>query len=83
MGMVSDPVPTTLATELPDTVPIRPEDSTATFAGPPLAQPAMELARSIKNLPSPVDSKYAPKRINRKIKVEDTPKGIPKIPSVV
>ena len=57
MGIVRLPVPTTLATELPDTVPMRPLESTATFAGPPLAQPAMEFARSMKNFPSPVDSR--------------------------
>ena len=81
--MVKLPVPTTFATELPDTVPIRPLESTATLAGPPDAQPAMEFARSIKNLPSPVTSKYAPKSMNRNIKVDDTPNGMPKMPSVV
>ena len=57
MGIVKEPVPTTLATELPETVPMSPDESTATFAGPPLAQPAMLFARSMKNLPSPVDSR--------------------------
>ena len=71
MGMVKLPVPTTLATEEPETVPMRPEERTATFAGPPAAQPAIALAISIKNLPRPVDSRYAPKRINRKIKVDE------------
>ena len=80
---MSEPVPTTFATELPETVPMRPDESTATFAGPPLAHPAMLFARSIKNFPSPVDSRYAPKRMKRKMNVEDTPSGMPKIPSVV
>ena len=57
MGIVKAPVPATLATELPDTVPMRPLESTATFAGPPRAQPATAFARSMKNLPSPVDSR--------------------------
>ena len=48
IGMVKLPVPATLATELPDTVPIKPLDNTATFAGPPRAQPAKALAKSIK-----------------------------------
>ena len=51
------PVPATLATELPETVPINPLESTATLAGPPLAQPAIAFARSMKNLPKPVDSR--------------------------
>ena len=49
--MVNDPVPATFATELPDTVPISPLDSTATLAGPPDAQPATAFARSMKNPP--------------------------------
>ena len=76
-------MPTTLATEEPLTVPINPLDRTATFAGPPLAQPAIAFAVSIKNFPSPVPSRYAPNKINRNINVDETPSGIPKIPSVV
>ena len=55
--MVKLPVPTTLATELPDTVPMRALEMTATLAGPPLDQPAMALARSMKNFPRPVASR--------------------------
>ena len=76
-------MPTTFATDEPLTVPISPLESTATFAGPPDAQPATAFARSMKNLPSPVDSKYAPNRMNRKMNVDETPNGMPKIPSVV
>ena len=76
-------MPTTFATELPETVPMSPLESTATFAGPPLAHPATAFARSMKNLPSPVLSRYAPKRMKRKMNVEDTPSGMPKMPSVV
>ena len=72
-----------LDTEEPETVPCRAEESTATFAGPPDAQPARELARSIKNWPKPVFSRKAPKRMNRKMKVEQTPSGLPMTPSVV
>ena len=81
--MVKEPEPTTFATEDPEMVPWRAEESTATFAGPPDAQPAMAFAISMKNLPRPVFSRNAPKRINRKINVEDTPSGIPNTPSVV
>ena len=55
--MVNAPVPATLPTEEPDTVPIKPEESTATLAGPPAAQPAIALAISMKNLPRPVVSR--------------------------
>ena len=83
MGMVKEPVDTVLETEEPETVPWRAEDSTATLAGPPAAQPARELARSMKNWPMPVFSRKAPKRMNRKMKVEQTPRGLPMTPSVV
>jgi len=49
IGMVKEPVPTTFATDDPDTVPNRALEITATFAGPPAAQPATELARSMKS----------------------------------
>ena len=35
MGMVITPVVATLATAEPETMPIRPEEMTAAFAGPP------------------------------------------------
>ena len=44
MGMVTEPVVTVLPTEEPDTMPHRAEEMTATLAGPPLAEPARELA---------------------------------------
>ena len=81
-GIVNMPVVQTFATDEPETVPIRPELTTATFAGPPVDQPARESERSMMNLPSPVFSSTAPKRINIKTNVEDTSSGVPKIPSV-
>ncbi len=81
MGIVKEPVPTVLATEEPDTVPIRAEEITATLAGPPREAPARALARSIKNSPTPVFSRKAPKSINRKIKVVQAPMAVPKTPS--
>ena len=56
---------------------------TATLAGPPEAQPAMAFEMSMKNWPRPVFSRKAPKRMNRKMKVLETPIGVPKMPSVV
>ncbi len=83
MGMVKEPEPTVLATEEPDTVPSSALVMTATLAGPPRCLPAMALDRSMKNSPTPVFSRKAPKRMNRKMKVELAPTGAPKIPSWV
>src|SRR5665648_1304024 len=74
-GMVKLPVVTTLATELPLIEPIKPLAITATLAGPPVVCPARAIAMSIKNLPIPVLFSTAPKRIKRKTKEADTPKG--------
>ena len=81
-GIVNMPVVQTLATEEPDTVPIRPELTMATFAGPPVDHPARAIERSMMNRPSPVFSSTEPKRMNMKTKVDDTSRGVPKIPSV-
>ncbi len=81
--MVKVPVDTVLATELPEIVPKKPDANTATLAGPPTYFPAAARAKSIKNLPSPVLCKKAPKSTKRNTKEAETPKGIPKIPSVV
>ena len=83
IGMVKLPEPTVFATELPVIVPCKALEITATFAGPPVAFPAIALAISIKNCPIPVRSKKAPNKINKKIKVEHTASGVPMIPSVV
>ena len=82
MGMVKEPEPTVFATELPETVPSMADTITATFAGPPVARPAMALERSMKNCPIPVFSKKAPNNKKTKIKVEATPMGMPITPSV-
>ena len=54
MGIVMEPEPTVLATELPDTMPSSADATTATLAGPPEAEPATELARSMKKFAMPV-----------------------------
>ena len=64
IGIVILPVVTVLATELPETIPQRAEEITATFAGPPLDAPAMELAIEMKKSEIPDRSKNAPKIIN-------------------
>ena len=64
MGMVTDPVVTTLPTEEPETIPHRAEAMTATFAAPPLDQPATLFARAMKKFAMPVRSRNAPKMTN-------------------
>ena len=81
IGMVKLPEPTVLATELPDMVPSKALVNTATFAGPPAANPATALAKSIKNPPIPVFSRKAANNINRKINFVQTSMGVPIIPS--
>ena len=66
---MKEPDPTTFATELPDIVPCKALEITETLAGPPDAPPAIAMEISIKNFPNPVFSKYAPTKINKKMKV--------------
>ena len=82
-GIVTEPVVTVFPTELPDTIPQRAEEITATLAGPPVEAPARELANWIKNSEIPVASRNAPNRINSAIYVEQTPMGVPMTPLVV
>ena len=53
-GMVRAPVETVLATEDPEIVPKKAEETTETFAGPPVYFPARIVALSMNSLPSPV-----------------------------
>ena len=78
-----EPLPTVFATEEPEYIPSSAEEITATFAGPPEAQPATEFARSTKKLPIPVFSRNAPRIIKNTINVEHTFRGALKIPFVV
>ena len=66
-GMVNWPVVTTLATPLPLIVPIRPEEITETFAGPPWVWPTVPSARSLNRRIIPARSRKAPNRMNRKM----------------
>jgi len=76
MGMVMEPVVTVLPTEEPDTMPHRAEEMTATLAGPPAEEPAMELARLIKNVDMPVRSRNAPKMMNTTMYLAQTLMGV-------
>ena len=80
---VTLPEPTVLATELPEYIPSRALEITATLAGPPVARPAMEFAISIKKVPIFVFSRKDPRIINKTINVEHTPIGVPITPSSV
>lgn len=62
--MVTEPVVTVLPTEEPETMPQRAEETTATFAGPPEAQPTSAFAQSMKKFATPVASRKAPKMTN-------------------
>ena len=64
MGMVTEPVVTVLPTEEPETMPHRADEITATFAGPPLDQPAIRFANAMKKFAIPVLSRNAPKIMN-------------------
>ncbi len=66
-GMVKEPVVTTLATALPETVAIRALETMDAFAGPPTLWPVRERARLMKNLPAPERIRMEPKRMKRKI----------------
>ena len=55
---------TVLPTDDPDTMPHRADEMTATFAGPPEDQPAILLARSMKNFEMPVRSRKEPNTMN-------------------
>ena len=81
-GMVNIPVVQTLATEEPEIVPMIPELTTATLAGPPADQPASAMDRSMMYLPSPVCSTMEPNRMNMKTNVAETARGVPNTPSV-
>src|SRR5699024_10323452 len=83
IGMVNDPDATVFATAEPETIPCRPEATTAAFAGPPVYLPAARKARSLKNCPILVRSRMTAKKRNRKINCDDTWIGVLKIPDPV
>ena len=63
-GMVSGPSTITFATALPDTVPKRLDEITATLPGPPAVWPVMESAKSMNSCPVPLRSMNAPNSTN-------------------
>jgi hypothetical protein len=81
-GMVIVPVVVVLATELPDIEPIIVLATTAALAGPPVVPFVIAKAISVRNFPPPDFCNIAPYKINKKIKLAETPKGMPNMPSV-
>ena len=49
-GMVTEPVVATLPLALPESIPMKPLDTTATLAGPPVRWPAIAFEKSINRL---------------------------------
>ena len=82
MGMVTEPVVTVLPTEEPETIPHRAEEMTATLAGPPELEPAMQLARLMKKAAMPVRSRNAPKMMNTAMNFRQTCTGVAITPLV-
>ena len=66
IGMVNDPVVAVLATALPDSDPIRPLASTATFGGSPRLRPKTACTKSMLKRVAPHAERKAPKTTNRK-----------------
>jgi len=65
--MVNWPTVSTLATPEPEIVPIIPEETTATLAGPPRAWPTKPSANSLNSRIMPACSRKAPNRMNKKM----------------
>ena len=71
-----------MATEEPETMPIRALATTATLAGPPEKLPTMVLAIWMKYSAMPVRSRKAPKMMNTTMNLEQTLMGVEKMPSL-
>ena len=80
MGIVNVPVVAVLATALPESEPISPLESTATFAGPPTLSRKRRRASSTTAWVVPVASRTAPKSTKRKTYVNITLSAMPKTP---
>ena len=76
-GIVNDPTVNTLATPDPLIIPMKPDEMTETFAGPPFACPTVPSATSLNRRIIPLCSRKLPKRMNRKMYVAETSVGMP------
>jgi hypothetical protein len=77
---VKEPVVTTFAAELPDSVPMKALPTTAVLAGPPTCRPVSALASSVKKSPAPDDNSNEPNSTNRKTKLAVTATGVVQMP---
>ena len=82
-GIVMTPVETVLATEEPETEPIKPDPNTATKPGPPIILLARERDKSMMKSPAPDFTRNAPKRMNMKTKLHEIREIEPNMPSVL
>ena len=81
-GIVTEPVVATFPLELPESIPMKPLDTTATFAGPPVRWPAMALEKSINRFVALEIFKNAANNIKNTICVQAVDIRSPIIPSV-
>ena len=75
--MVNEPVDTVLAIDDPEIVPNKAEDTTETFASPPVYLPAATVAKSTKNCPRPMRWAKTPNSTKWKTTVETIHKVTP------
>ena len=80
--MVTEPLPTVLATDEPETMPSRALATTATLAGPPEKRPTRALAAWMKKSAMPVRSRNAPKMMNTTMNLEHVLMGVENTPSL-
>ena len=80
---MKEPVLTTLATTLPETMPKKALEMTAILAGPPGELPERARAESVMKSPVPLLTRKAPSSTKAKTTVAEVPMGSPKTPSVV
>ena len=76
-----DPVPTVLATALPEMEPIKPLAKIEILAGPPFRLPSRAMESCIKNSPAPELSKNAANNMNKNTKVDEIVVMLPNNPS--
>ena len=80
-GIVNEPVDTVLAMEDPEIVPKNADDTTLTFANPPVYRPAITVAISTKNWPRPIRCANTPNNTKWNTTVETIHNVTPKMPS--
>ena len=81
-GIVTEPVVATLPLALPESMPMKPLDTTATFAGPPVRWPAMALEKSINRFVASEIFRKAANSMKNTIWVQPVDMRSPIIPSV-